>query len=265
MGHSDRYDDAFREIAAETSETQEIFERLALADVRDAADLLKPTFDETEGRDGFVSFELPASLAFDAQGSIDTALRLKETIDRENVLIKVPGTAEGVEAFEELTARGVNVNVTLLFAVERYREIALGEQIDSPRAEGASVYVGERGDRVLTALADVARAHQVPMAAVALRWLADQPTVVAPIASCISTFQRSAPEQQAMRPAKRSLTASTAGTALRLPSDSPSTLKSLRTTAYAGLRAAARRREAMMKKKGGGGGGGGGALRIRKD
>lgn len=124
MGHSDRYDDAFRGVAAETSDPQEIFERLALRDVRDAADLLRPTFDATQGQDGYVSFELPASLAFDAQGSIDAAVRLHEIFDRANVLIKAPGTAEGVEAFEELTARGINVNVTLLFAVERYREIA---------------------------------------------------------------------------------------------------------------------------------------------
>jgi transaldolase len=124
MGNSDRYDDAFREVAAETDDTQEIFERLALNDVRDAADLLKPTFDETEGQDGYVSFELPASLAFDAQGSIEAAMRLHDLFERDNVLIKLPGTAEGVQAFEELTARGVNVNMTLLFAVERYREIA---------------------------------------------------------------------------------------------------------------------------------------------
>jgi transaldolase len=124
MGHSDRYDDAFREVAAETSDPQEIFERLALRDVRDACDLLRHTFDETGGADGYVSFELPASLAFDADGSVEAALRLHGLIDRPNVLIKVPGTAEGVQAFEELTARGVNVNVTLLFAVERYREVA---------------------------------------------------------------------------------------------------------------------------------------------
>jgi transaldolase len=124
MGHSDRYDDAFREIVTEISDSQEIFEHLALNDVRDAADLLRPTFDETEGQDGYVSFELPAALAFDAQGSIDAALRLHDVFERDNVLIKLPGTSEGVEAFEELTARGVNVNMTLLFAVERYREIA---------------------------------------------------------------------------------------------------------------------------------------------
>jgi transaldolase len=124
MGDSDRYDDAFREVAAETGDPQEIFEQLALRDVRDACDLLRPTFDETGGADGYVSFELPASLAFDADGSVEAALRLHGVIDRANVLIKVPGTAEGVQAFEELTARGVNVNVTLLFAVERYREVA---------------------------------------------------------------------------------------------------------------------------------------------
>ncbi|MEA2362522.1 MAG: transaldolase [Thermoleophilaceae bacterium] len=124
MGQSDRYDDAFREIAPETTDPQEVFERLALDDVRDGADLLRPTFEATEGQDGYVSFELPAALAFDAQGSIDEAQRLYTLIDRENVLIKLPGTEAGVEAFEELTARGVNVNMTLLFAVERYREIA---------------------------------------------------------------------------------------------------------------------------------------------
>jgi transaldolase len=124
MGHSDRYDDAFREVASETDDPQEIFERLALRDVRDAADLLRPVFDATEGQDGYVSFELPAALADDAEGSIGQALRLHALIDRANVLIKVPGTEAGVRAFEELTARGVNVNVTLLFAVERYREIA---------------------------------------------------------------------------------------------------------------------------------------------
>jgi transaldolase len=143
MGHSDRYDDAFREIAAETSDTQEVFEQLALGDVRDAADLLRPIFESTEGQDGYVSFELPAALAFDKQGSIDAALRLHDLFERENVLIKLPGTAEGVEAFEELTARGVNVNMTLLFAVERYREIAEAYI----RALEKRVDAGERVDR----------------------------------------------------------------------------------------------------------------------
>jgi len=124
MGESDVYDVSFREVASETGDLQEVFEVLALRDVRDAAELLAPTFERTGGQDGFVSFELPAALADDAEGSIEKAARLREVIDRDNVFIKVPGTEAGVRAFEELTARGVNVNVTLLFAVERYREIA---------------------------------------------------------------------------------------------------------------------------------------------
>src|SRR3954453_10031210 len=178
MGHSDRYDDAFREVAAETDDTQEIFERLALDDVRDAADLLKPTFDETKGQDGYVSFELPASLAFDAQGSIEAAMRLHDLFDRDNVLIKLPGTAEGVQAFEELTARGVNVNMTLLFAVERYREIAeafvralqgrvdAGEPVDRA-ASVASFFVSRVDTKVDAALEKVGREDLRGKAAIA--------------------------------------------------------------------------------------------------
>jgi transaldolase len=124
MGHSDRYDDLFREALDETREPQRIFELLAYHDIRDTADLLRPAFDRTNGADGYVSFEVPASLAFDTTATIEAAQRYKAELDRPNVLIKVPGTTEGVRAFEELTALGVNVNVTLLFAVARYEDIA---------------------------------------------------------------------------------------------------------------------------------------------
>jgi transaldolase len=124
MGQSDRYDDDFREAVGETDDPQRIFEQLAYKDVRGAADLLRGVFDRTGGQDGFVSFELPPALAFDADGSVEAAINYYKEIGRDNVFIKVPGTAEGVRAFEELTARGINVNVTLLFAVGRYREIA---------------------------------------------------------------------------------------------------------------------------------------------
>ena len=124
MGQSDLYDDGFREALRETRDPQQIFERLAYRDVRDAADLLHPTFESTHGRDGYVSFELPASVAHDAERSTAEACRHRDAIDRPNVLIKVPGTDAGARAFEELTAAGVNVNVTLLFAGSRYEEIA---------------------------------------------------------------------------------------------------------------------------------------------
>ena len=124
MGHSDSYDEAFSELLTETQDPQELFERLAYRDVRDAADVLLPVYERTEGQDGFVSFELPAELAHDTEGSIAAAHRHRDAIDKPNLLIKVPGTPEGVRAFEELTAAGLNVNVTLLFAVSRYEEIA---------------------------------------------------------------------------------------------------------------------------------------------
>jgi transaldolase len=124
MAHSDRYDDAFRELLGETSDVEEIFNQLAYRDIRDAADLLRPAWDRAAGADGHVSFEVAASLAFDTDKTIEAAQHHRAAIDRPNVLIKVPGTDAGVRAFEELTAIGLNVNVTLLFAVSRYEEIA---------------------------------------------------------------------------------------------------------------------------------------------
>jgi transaldolase len=163
MAHSDRYDDAFREVLDDTNDPQEIFEQLAYQDIRDAADLLRDTFERTKGQDGYVSFEVPASLAFDAGKTVEAAQRYKREIDRPNVLIKVPGTGDGVEAFEELTALGVNVNVTLLFAVERYEAIAeaflkglerrveKGESIDKS-ASVASFFVSRVDTKVDKAL-----------------------------------------------------------------------------------------------------------------
>ncbi len=178
MGHSDRYDDAIRDVAEDTDDPQEIFERLAYADVRDAADLLKPTFDSTQGADGYVSFELPASLAHDAEGSIEAAQKHREAIDRPNVMIKVPGTDAGVQAFEELTALGVNVNVTLLFSVSRYREVAeayirglerrveQGEPVDRA-ASVASFFVSRVDTKVDDALEKAGREDLRGRAAVA--------------------------------------------------------------------------------------------------
>ena len=160
------------------SDPQEIFERLAYRDIRDAADLFRPTFDRTQGQDGYVSFEVPASLAFDAKKTIAAAQRYKAELDRPNVLIKVPGTGDGVEAFEELTALGVNVNVTLLFAVERYEAIAeaflkglerrvkKGESIDKS-ASVASFFVSRVDTKVDKALEGTGREDLRGKAAVA--------------------------------------------------------------------------------------------------
>src|SRR4051794_8743188 len=121
---TDRYADALEESARKGLNARDTFFELAFKDIRDGADMLRETFDRTEGQDGYVSFELPPELADDADGSVEQAKVIRERIDRPNVLIKVPGTEAGVQAFEELTAAGVSVNVTLLFSVHRYEDIA---------------------------------------------------------------------------------------------------------------------------------------------
>jgi transaldolase len=124
IASSARYDDQIRVLAASgTRDPEEIFFALALDDVRRAADLLRPTYDATDGQDGFVSFECTPDLADDAAGSVEQALELWRRLARPNVMIKVPATEAGIPAIEELTARGVNVNVTLLFSLARYEQV----------------------------------------------------------------------------------------------------------------------------------------------
>ena len=120
---SDRYDAQLHAaVVSGTRDPQELFLELALDDVRQAADLLRSTYDESEGRDGFVSFECTPDLADDSEATIQQAVELWARLDRPNVMIKVPATAAGMPAVEELTARGVNVNITLLFSVARYEQ-----------------------------------------------------------------------------------------------------------------------------------------------
>ena len=121
---SDRYDDQLRAaVATGTTDPPELFLALGLEDVRRAAGVLHPAYEAGDGRDGFVSFECTPDLADDTEATIAQALDLWDRLALPNVMIKVPATAAGVPAIEELTARGVNVNVTLLFAVERYEQV----------------------------------------------------------------------------------------------------------------------------------------------
>jgi transaldolase len=150
---SDRYDEQLRAaVAAGMRDPQQLFFELALEDIRQAADLLRPAYDDSDGRDGFVSFECTPDLAHDSKGTIEQALDLWARIDRPNSMIKVPAIEAGLPAIEELTARGVNVNVTLLFSVGRYeqvidayigglaRRLAAGEPVDTV-ASVASFFV----------------------------------------------------------------------------------------------------------------------------
>lgn len=126
IGGSTDYDEAIREIAEKNGrDAIDIFYDLALEDIRMAADVFRPVYEAASRADGFVSFELEPRLAHDTRGSIDKALELFRQMDKPNVMIKVPGTPEGVAAVEELTALGVNVNITLLFSVSMYERVAL--------------------------------------------------------------------------------------------------------------------------------------------
>lgn len=122
ISDTDLYDDVIRECGPDM-EPDEIFEKLAVADVREAADHFRPLFDETEGRDGFVSIEVRPALAYDTEGTIEEVRRLWTSCDRPNVLVKIPGTREGLPAIRQCLAEGININITLLFSVERYLEV----------------------------------------------------------------------------------------------------------------------------------------------
>jgi transaldolase/glucose-6-phosphate isomerase len=126
IAHGADYDETMRAALAENSkaETGKIYERLVMEDIRAAADVLRPVYDETGGADGFVSLEVSPHLAHDTQGTIAEARRLKAEVDRPNVMIKVPATPAGIPAIEALTADGVNVNITLMFSMSHYEAVA---------------------------------------------------------------------------------------------------------------------------------------------
>jgi transaldolase len=117
------YDADIRRLARAGHDAVAIYETLAMADVRAAADAFRALYDDSDGADGFVSFEVSPHLARDASGTIAAARRLWAALDRPNVMIKVPGTEAGLTAVVELLAEGINVNVTLLFSVARYRQV----------------------------------------------------------------------------------------------------------------------------------------------
>jgi transaldolase len=118
------YDEQIKQVSATESEPKEIFLALARDDIRAACDELRQVWDGGNGKDGWVSLEVDPSLAHDTQGTIDEAARLHGLIDRPNLLIKIPATKEGLPAIEETIAAGIPVNVTLIFSLERHREVA---------------------------------------------------------------------------------------------------------------------------------------------
>lgn len=124
IGGSSDYDAALRELVARGCSVDEIYHELVCEDIRTAADVLRPVYEQSEFRDGYISLEVQPKHAFDTRGTIDEALELRRRIDRPNLMIKVPATREGLTAITELTAQGVCVNVTLIFSRQRYIEVA---------------------------------------------------------------------------------------------------------------------------------------------
>lgn len=118
------YDEAIHASALEGKTAEEIYQRLTILDIQKAADLFHPTFEKTKGGDGFVSLEVSPHLAHDTEGTMIEARKLWKDVSRPNVLIKVPGTTEGIPAIKQLIGEGININITLLFSLDRYEEIA---------------------------------------------------------------------------------------------------------------------------------------------
>jgi transaldolase len=148
IAESNDYDQAILDLARKGKNVDEIYETLVINDIRAAADLLLPVHHQSEGRDGYASLEVSPHLAYDTDGTIREAKRLFSKLGRPNVMVKVPGTTDGVRAIRSLIAEGINVNVTLLFSRDAYCH-ARGAYID-----GLSDFQSLGGD--LTQIASVA-------------------------------------------------------------------------------------------------------------
>jgi transaldolase len=135
IADTELYDEDIRRLAGEGRSTAAIFEGLAVADVQRAADLFRPVYEENKGNDGFVSIEVGPHLALDTQGTILEARRLWMECARPNVMVKIPATGPGIPAIRQCLAEGININITLLFSVPRYRQVmeaylsAMGERV----------------------------------------------------------------------------------------------------------------------------------------
>jgi transaldolase len=120
---SDLYDGQLQELARNEDDPKEMFWGIAQTDIRDACDIFMPVYERTGGEDGRVSLEVQPDIAYDSDTTIEEAARLHELIDRPNLFVKIPATLQGLVAIEEMISRGKSINVTLIFSLERYREV----------------------------------------------------------------------------------------------------------------------------------------------
>ena len=134
------YDNDLHGLVDQGLKVEEIYENLVVADIRGAADVLAGVYEETGGRDGFVSLEVSPELAYDAAGTEAQVRHLFKRVDRRNVMIKVPATTQGLAAVKRLIASGININITLIFSLEQYRQTA------AAYVEGLEEWVAGGGD-----------------------------------------------------------------------------------------------------------------------
>jgi transaldolase len=124
LSEGDWYDDQLREVLAEEGDLKEVFLQLAIADIEEACDLFRSVWDGGDGKDGYVSMEVDPNFAYDTSATIEEAARFHDWVERPNLYVKIPATAPGLPAIEEMIARGRNINVTLIFSLERHKEVA---------------------------------------------------------------------------------------------------------------------------------------------
>ncbi|MEZ5175640.1 MAG: transaldolase [Acidimicrobiia bacterium] len=137
IAKTDLYDDQIASLGPVSAE--EAFEQVAITDIRSACDILAAVYDESDGEDGYVSLEVSPRLATDTAATISDAMRLWDAVDRRNLMVKVPATAEGIPAIEELTAAGINVNATLMFSLDDYEGVAQAYVRGARRASDPAV------------------------------------------------------------------------------------------------------------------------------
>jgi len=123
LSTSDAYDEDLKKLLGSTDDPSEIFFSLALQDIRDACDVLKPAYDASDGIDGYVSMEVVPSLAYDTEGTFDQAQWISKEVDRPNLYVKIPATAPGLPAIEDSIAHATSINITLIFSLDRYKAV----------------------------------------------------------------------------------------------------------------------------------------------
>jgi transaldolase len=141
ISHGDAYDAQITQLIKERKSTNEIYEAIVLQDIRTVADILRPIYDSTNRQDGFVSLEVSPDLAHNTEGTISEVRRFWKMVDRPNLMIKIPATQEGIPAVRQALTEGINVNITLIFSIEFYRQVtdAFLTALEDRNAEGKDI------------------------------------------------------------------------------------------------------------------------------